>query len=58
MESDEAKVLVQIVSGAGRQISYLFLLSKQKDGEYRDCWMTDAVMRLEDREDGTDAVAI
>ena len=56
---DQAKVLAQITSGIGRQIYYLFLLSKQKEGEYRDCWMTDGVMPVETEEDqDTDAVTI
>src|SRR5690242_7313142 len=34
VNGDEAKVVVQIVSGTGNAISYLFLLSKQKEGEF------------------------
>ena len=58
VEGDQAKVLVQIVSGSGREVSYLFLLSKQRDGQYQDCWMTDAVVRLERETAGPDQVMI
>ena len=58
VNDDEAKVFVQVVSGIGRQIYYLFLLSKQKEGEYRDCWMTDGVMPVEPGDQDTDALAI
>jgi hypothetical protein len=58
VEGDEAKVLVQIVSASGQEVYYLFLLSKQQDGECKGCWMTDAVLRLERDNTGTDQVAI
>lgn len=31
----------------GEQIGYLFQLSKQTEPPFEDCWMTDAVMRVE-----------
>lgn len=58
VEGDDAKVLVQILSGSGRQVYYLFLLSRQQAGECRGCWMTDAVLRLEPENTGADQVAI
>ena len=58
VEGEQAKVLVQIVSGSGREVYYLFLLSKQQNGEYRGCWMTDAVIRLERDNTSTEQVAV
>lgn len=58
VEGDQAKVLVQIVSASGQEVYYLFLLSKQQTGACRNCWMTDAVLRLERERSGADEVAI
>jgi hypothetical protein len=44
IEENEAKVLTRIVSAAGSEIYYVFLLSKQSEGEHADCWMTDGVI--------------
>ena len=33
------------------QVGYLFQLSRQTEAPYKDCWMTDSVMRFEVRED-------
>lgn len=35
---------VELIDREGRRHRYVFQLSKQPDGEYRDCWMTDAVL--------------
>ena len=35
---------VKITAADGAVIVYVFILSKQADGEYKDCWMTDGVM--------------
>ena len=32
----------------GRRAVYLFTLTRQNDGEYRGCWMTDGVLRVTD----------
>lgn len=58
VEGDDAKVLVRIISGSGQEVYYLFLLSKQQDGECRGCWMTDGVLRLERENADADQVAI
>lgn len=34
----------------GRGVAFTFMLTKQKSGKYKDCWMTDAVMPLRPRE--------
>ena len=54
-ESDhQAKIAVKVVAADGRQVTYVFVLSKQNEGEFTNCWMTDAVAPLKDREDGSD----
>jgi hypothetical protein len=39
-----------IVGRDGSQVTYLFLLSKQSDGPYANCWMTDGVIRQKEPE--------
>jgi hypothetical protein len=46
VRADEAKVYVTVTSANGSQLNFLFMLSRQVQGDYRDCWMTDSVMRL------------
>jgi hypothetical protein len=38
-----AGVRVVLTGEDGRASSYLFSLSKQTEGRYKDCWMTDSV---------------
>jgi hypothetical protein len=47
MEDDQAKVLARVVSTGGSEMFYLFLLSKQSQGENTNCWMTDGVIGLQ-----------
>jgi hypothetical protein len=54
LKGDQAKIAVKIVSLDGRPLTYVFILSKQSEGEYRDCWMTDGVAPLKEAEDGPD----
>lgn len=44
VEDDQAKVLTRVVSARGSEMFYLFLLSRQSEGENTNCWMTDGVM--------------
>ncbi len=44
---DIARQKVTLVSEEGKTASYLFVLSKQTEEPYQDCWMTDSVMRVE-----------
>lgn len=43
---DEAQQRVILMSATGVKAVYLFTLSKQADGRYKDCWMTDGVERI------------
>jgi len=48
LQSDDhnAQQLVKITASDGTEAIYLFILSKQTDGTYKDCWMTDGVVRV------------
>ena len=50
IDGDHAKQRVVIVGRDGSQATYIFLLSKQADGPYANCWMTDGVIRQKDPE--------
>ncbi|MEO8268488.1 MAG: hypothetical protein ABI557_02135, partial [Aureliella sp.] len=45
-EGSAAHVLVSILSDDGQGLAFEFLLSKQSNSPYRDCWMTDGVVPL------------
>lgn len=47
---DVAQQRVMVTSADGEEVIYKFTLSKQKAGEYKDCWMTDGVERVGDDE--------
>jgi pyruvoyl-dependent arginine decarboxylase (PvlArgDC) len=42
-----AFVAVRVETGEERASDYLFVLTRQKGGEYDGCWMTDAVVEIE-----------
>jgi tetratricopeptide (TPR) repeat protein len=48
MKKDEqrAEQKVVLIDKNGKAHTYLFLLSKQQEGDYRGCWMTDGVINL------------
>jgi tetratricopeptide (TPR) repeat protein len=48
MKKDEqrAEQRVVLIDKNGKAHTYLFLLSKQQEGDYRGCWMTDGVINL------------
>ena len=50
-EGDQASQTVILKTGDGSRVGYLFQLSRQSEAPYKDCWMTDSVMRFEVRED-------
>jgi hypothetical protein len=50
LDGDHARQRVVIVGRDGSQVTYVFLLSKQADGPYANCWMTDGVIRQKDPE--------
>jgi Domain of unknown function (DUF4864) len=54
LKGGQAKIAVKIVALDGRPLTYVFILSKQNEGEFRDCWMTDGVVPLKEAEDGAD----
>jgi hypothetical protein len=54
VKDDQAKIAVHFVAADGRQVTYIFVLSKQNEGELNNCWMTDGVAPLEQGEDGSD----
>ncbi len=43
---NSAQQKVTLYDKDGRRALFLFTLSKQTDGPYKDCWMTDGVERL------------
>jgi len=46
VRGDVARIGVVLTSERGREIGYLFRLSKQSDAPYEGCWMTDGVQRI------------
>jgi hypothetical protein len=54
VEGYKAKIAVKVLAPTGRQVTYVFVLSKQSEGEFNNCWMTDAVMPLDEGEDSSD----
>jgi hypothetical protein len=54
VKGNQAKVGVKIVAADGRELTYVFILSKQNEGDFNNCWMTDGVALLKDAEDGSD----
>ena len=54
VKDDQARFAVHFVTADGRQVTYIFVLSKQNEGEFNNCWMTDGVAPLEQGEDGPD----
>ena len=50
-EGNQASQTVILKTGDGSRVGYLFQLSRQTEAPYKDCWMTDSVMRFEVRED-------
>jgi Domain of unknown function (DUF4864) len=54
VKDGQARFAVHFVAADGRQVTYIFVLSKQNEGEFNNCWMTDGVAPLEQGEDGQD----
>jgi hypothetical protein len=48
LQGDDRQVqqLVQITAADGSVAWYVFVLRKQGDGKFKDCWMTDGVIRV------------
>lgn len=49
---------VLVTDAEGNRATFLWVLSKQPDGPYKDCWMTDAVQRIEDVGQPTQVAAL
>jgi hypothetical protein len=49
-DEGEAQELVRVTDAKGNVIYYIFRLSKQTEGKFKDCWMTDGVIRVEPRD--------
>lgn len=45
IDGNHARQRVVLVGKDGSQVTYVFLLTKQADGPYANCWMTDGVIR-------------
>ena len=50
-EGNQASQAVILKTRDGSRVGYLFQLSRQTEAPFKDCWMTDSVMRFEVRED-------
>ena len=50
-EGNHASQTVILKTRDGSRVGYLFQLSRQTEAPFKDCWMTDSVMRFEVRED-------
>jgi hypothetical protein len=58
IEENEAKVLTRVSSAPDSEMYYVFLLSKQSEGEHADCWMTDGVIGVQRADEGQPKVGI
>jgi hypothetical protein len=47
VDNDTAYQPVIVTASDGQRAGYLWVMSRQRDGEYKDCWMTDAVLSTE-----------
>ena len=54
IEGDYAKVVIKITPQQGPELTYLFFLTRQHDGELDNCWMTDSVVPMQEDETGSD----
>jgi hypothetical protein len=53
VKGDQARVVVRIVAADGRLVTYVFALSRQGEGDFNNCWMTDGVAPLNQEEDAS-----
>jgi Domain of unknown function (DUF4864) len=49
--NEQARSIVTITTAADERVRYVFILSRQSGSEYKDCWMTDAVLPVQEDED-------
>jgi uncharacterized protein DUF4864 len=50
IDANHARQRVVLVGKDGSQVTYVFLLTKQAEGPYANCWMTDGVIRQREPE--------
>jgi Domain of unknown function (DUF4864) len=50
IDETTAEELAIIVDSNGDKAYYIFQLAKQPDGDLKDCWMTDGVVRVEPKD--------
>jgi len=46
IKNDHAEQIVRVHSDPGRAAAFKFILSRQREGPYRSCWMVDGVEGL------------
>src|SRR5215469_8645834 len=57
-QDNKAQVLARIVTAGGSEVYYVFILSKQAEGDYLNCWMTDGVVPLKEAGEAKPGTAI
>lgn len=51
VEGDVARQAVVLVTEDAQRVGYIFMLVRQHDGEYADCWLAESVARFEVRDE-------
>jgi hypothetical protein len=46
IKGDKARSPVVVRSNSNQEAGYVFVLSRQTDGEFKDCWLTDRIFRF------------
>ena len=46
-ENNKAYQLVVVTGQDGREEAYMFILAKQRKGNYKDCWMIEGIARMD-----------
>ena len=54
VQGNQARVAVKIIAADGRRVTYVFVLSRQGEGDFNNCWMTDGVAPLNQGKDASD----
>jgi len=47
VSGNQAQQMVVIIDAEGEEVGYVWVLSRQTKGAFKDCWMTDAVIAAE-----------
>jgi hypothetical protein len=51
IQENKAQILTRVVTAGGTEVYYAFILSKQTEGDYLNCWMTDGVVPMQESEE-------